>query len=26
VAGDRGYTLDQHDVVLHGSCGECRAA
>jgi Fur family ferric uptake transcriptional regulator len=26
VAGDRGYTLDQHDVVLHGSCGACRAA
>jgi Fur family ferric uptake transcriptional regulator len=26
VAGDRGYDLEQHDVVLHGSCGECRAA
>jgi Fur family ferric uptake transcriptional regulator len=26
VAGDRGYTLEQHDVVLHGSCGDCRAA
>lgn len=26
VAGDRGYALEQHDVVLHGSCGECRAA
>jgi Fur family ferric uptake transcriptional regulator len=24
VAGDRGYELDGHDVVLHGSCGECR--
>lgn len=24
VAGDRGYELEQHDVVLHGSCGECR--
>jgi Fur family ferric uptake transcriptional regulator len=26
VAGDRGFALDQHDVVLHGACGECRAA
>ncbi|HUG65165.1 MAG TPA: Fur family transcriptional regulator [Gaiellaceae bacterium] len=26
VAGDRGFTLVQHDVVLHGSCGDCRAA
>jgi Fur family transcriptional regulator, ferric uptake regulator len=26
VAGARGYDLDQHDVVLHGSCGDCRAA
>jgi Fur family ferric uptake transcriptional regulator len=26
VAGDRGYALVQHDVVLHGSCGACRAA
>lgn len=26
VAGDRGYELEQHDVVLHGSCGDCRAA
>lgn len=26
VAGDRGYELDQHDVVLHGSCGDCRVA
>lgn len=26
VAGDRGYDLEQHDVVLHGSCGDCRAA
>jgi len=26
VAGDRGYALEQHDVVLHGACGECRAA
>lgn len=25
VAGDRGYELEQHDVVLHGACGECRA-
>jgi Fur family transcriptional regulator, ferric uptake regulator len=26
VAGARGYDLEQHDVVLHGSCGDCRAA
>lgn len=26
VAGDRGYALEQHDVVLHGACGDCRAA
>ena len=26
VAGDRGYALEQHDVVLHGSCGDCRSA
>ncbi len=26
VAGDRGFELDQHDVVLHGSCADCRAA
>jgi Fur family ferric uptake transcriptional regulator len=25
VAGSLGYALDEHDVVLHGSCGECRA-
>jgi Fur family transcriptional regulator, ferric uptake regulator len=25
VAGAHGYELDQHDVVLHGSCGDCRA-
>ena len=25
VAGDRGYELDQHDVVLQRSCGECLA-
>ncbi len=25
VAGDRGYELEMHDVVLHGSCGDCRA-
>jgi Fur family ferric uptake transcriptional regulator len=25
VAGSRGYALDEHDVVLHGFCGDCRA-
>ena len=25
VAGSRGYALDEHDVVLHGACGDCRA-
>lgn len=25
VAGSYGYALDGHDIVLHGSCGECRA-
>jgi Fur family transcriptional regulator, ferric uptake regulator len=25
VAGSHGYALDEHDVVLHGSCSECRA-
>jgi Fur family ferric uptake transcriptional regulator len=24
VAGDRGYDLDAHDVVLHGACADCR--
>jgi Fur family ferric uptake transcriptional regulator len=24
VAGSRGYTLEGHDVVLHGTCNECR--
>jgi Fur family ferric uptake transcriptional regulator len=24
VAGSRDYTLDDHDVVLHGACGNCR--
>jgi Fur family ferric uptake transcriptional regulator len=24
VAGARGYELDEHDVVLHGSCSDCR--
>jgi Fur family ferric uptake transcriptional regulator len=23
VAGAHGYELSQHDVVLHGSCGDC---
>ena len=25
VAGAHGYALDEHDVVLHGSCRDCRA-
>lgn len=25
VAGVHGYALDDHDVVLHGACGDCRA-
>jgi Fur family ferric uptake transcriptional regulator len=25
VAGAHGYALDDHDVVLHGACGDCRA-
>lgn len=25
VAGSHGYALGQHDVVLRGSCGDCRA-
>jgi Fur family transcriptional regulator, ferric uptake regulator len=25
VAGSHGYALDEHDVVLHGSCSDCRA-
>jgi Fur family ferric uptake transcriptional regulator len=24
VAGSHGYALDEHDVVLHGACGDCR--
>jgi Fur family transcriptional regulator, ferric uptake regulator len=24
VAGSHGYTLDEHDVVLHGACSDCR--
>lgn len=24
VAGSHGYALDEHDVVLHGSCSDCR--
>lgn len=26
VAGSHGYAMDAHDVVLHGACGDCRAA
>jgi Fur family ferric uptake transcriptional regulator len=26
VAGDRGYALGGHEVVVHGACGDCRAA
>ncbi len=26
VAGKLGYAMDQHEVVLHGACGDCRAA
>lgn len=26
VAGTHGYALDEHDVVLHGACGDCRPA
>jgi Fur family ferric uptake transcriptional regulator len=26
VAGDYGYALDDHDVVLHGSCSACGSA
>lgn len=25
VAGQLGYEMDAHDVVLHGACGECRS-
>ncbi len=25
VAGSYGYALDDHDVVLHGACSDCRA-
>jgi Fur family ferric uptake transcriptional regulator len=25
VAGAHGYALNDHDVVLHGACGDCRA-
>jgi Fur family transcriptional regulator, ferric uptake regulator len=25
VAGSHGYELDEHDVVLHGACSDCRA-
>jgi Fur family ferric uptake transcriptional regulator len=25
VAGVHGYALDDHDVVLHGACADCRA-
>ena len=25
VAGSHGYELDEHDVILLGSCSECRA-
>jgi Fur family transcriptional regulator, ferric uptake regulator len=25
VAGAHGYALDNHDVVLHGACSDCRA-
>lgn len=25
VAGSHGYALDDHDVVLHGACSDCRA-
>lgn len=24
VAGDLGYHVDAHEVVLHGACGDCR--
>lgn len=24
VAGDRGYDMQAHEVVLHGACGNCR--
>jgi hypothetical protein len=24
VAGSRDFALDDHDVVLHGACGDCR--
>jgi Fur family ferric uptake transcriptional regulator len=24
VAGARSYTLDEHDIVLHGACAACR--
>jgi Fur family ferric uptake transcriptional regulator len=26
VAGSHGFALDEHDVVLHGACGDCRAS
>jgi Fur family ferric uptake transcriptional regulator len=26
VAGGTGYAVDAHDVVLRGSCGDCRVA
>jgi Fur family transcriptional regulator, ferric uptake regulator len=25
VAGSHGYALDDHDVVLHGACDDCRS-
>jgi Fur family ferric uptake transcriptional regulator len=25
VAGQHGYVMDDHEVVLHGACGTCRA-
>ena len=26
VAGDRGYAMDAHEVVLHGACAGCTSA
>ena len=25
VAGELGYAMDEHEVVLHGACGDCRS-
>jgi Fur family ferric uptake transcriptional regulator len=25
VAGSHGYALDEHDIVLHGACSDCRS-